>query len=106
MAPGGKLWDLCLEEGWSSGLKPTVRDSTIPNVRCCPWVTISACNFTGWAGKKDLRMSVSSWLDVSQQCVQEAKEANSILSCIREAVESLSLEVIRNRADVALRDTV
>jgi len=61
------------------------------------WAEASCVSFNKancWVLHQDLGVLVNRQLNMSQQCIQEAKKADSILACIRNSEASRSREVI------------
>jgi len=97
----GRVWR-GIWTGWIDGLRSAVWGSTRPSAKSCTSVTTTPRNATGlgksgWKAaqrKRTLGVLVDSWLNMSQQSVQVAKKAKSILACISNSVGSGSRAVI------------
>ena len=61
--------------------------------RPCAVLQAWAVLLKSYSEEKDLGVLVNFWMNMSQQCVQVAKKANGILTCIRNSVTSGIREV-------------
>lgn len=87
---------------WIDGLHPSVWHSMRLSARCCTCVTITSCSGKRWEKEwlencmveKDLEVMVGSWPNMSQKRAQVVKKTKSMLTCIRNSVDSRTSKVI------------
>ncbi|PKU39034.1 rna-directed dna polymerase from mobile element jockey-like [Limosa lapponica baueri] len=99
-SPGERLPQLPLGDNHvnlihGTGLTKQDRQKTVENHEVTTMVAWYLLLGEGWLesclAEKDLRVLVICWLNMSQQCVQVAKKAKSILACIRNSVIDSSI---------------
>jgi len=79
---------------WSHAMFSKVKCKVLHLGKENPYNSIAEEWLESCLAEKDLGVLVDSWLNVSQQCAQVVKKANSILACIGNSVASRSSEVI------------